>query len=120
MNVWHVQGIIGNGGFNYFFESHIPIVETIESFRALGATEAVDTVHAALAVFLGEPPVDSDDGETRLQKLRQLSERFNDGIFEALRNVDHKFWGLRDAIDSKLLEYVEKHKDEIGALSSEQ
>lgn len=55
--VWTVYGIIGNGGFEYLFESRVPgdpdYLRSLEAFRAIGCGEAVAAYEGALRLFPG-------------------------------------------------------------------
>src|SRR6266446_5604755 len=53
--VWHVSGIIGNGGFRYLFEGDLPgdphYALTAEAFRITGCKKAAEAVAKTLAMF---------------------------------------------------------------------
>src|SRR5262245_50213526 len=53
--VWHVSGIVGNGGFRYLFEGDLQgdphFALTAEAFRLTGCKKATEAIQKTLAMF---------------------------------------------------------------------
>ena len=58
--VYSAQGVIDNGGFQYFFEmdwpNEIPYSDFVEAYRQIGALEAADALSSAANMFDFENP----------------------------------------------------------------
>src|SRR5262245_797509 len=49
--VWHASGIIGNGGFHYFFECALPLLATADAFRRIGVEQAASILYQLQEFF---------------------------------------------------------------------
>jgi hypothetical protein len=110
----HVDGIIGNGGFRYLFESGLPgdphYQMALSAFRTLGCPESVRAFSEALALFPGGLP--PTNGRERL------------GIY--LENVDGSpssqdvcFWDAHRTRRQNLNEYIRAHVQDFDYLDGE-
>jgi hypothetical protein len=97
---YHVQGIVGNGGFNYLFETSLAgdpgYACTLEAYEQIGAANAAAAVRDALALFPGgRPPADVEE---RLQLYRT-------GPGDRRHAIDCRFWDARQEIERCLESY---------------
>lgn len=57
--IWAASGIIGNGGFQYFFENGLSCESATESYAAIGMPKTADIFRTALSLFPdGRPQAD--------------------------------------------------------------
>lgn len=56
MAIWAALGIIGNGGFQYFFENDLSAQESADAFDAIGMPATADIFRTALSLFPGGQP----------------------------------------------------------------
>ncbi len=67
--VWWAQGVIANGGFEYFYEGACNIAEVAAAFQELGFTEAAQACRQSMTLFppevLGEDPKKCYESLTR-------------------------------------------------------
>lgn len=93
------QAVIDNGGFRYFFESHLngdsDYQLFVNAYKNIGATESADAINQALMMFPGGVPPE------------ELSERqkYLDSIFDASTDNKKKI----DAMEDKILGKVENY-----------
>lgn len=109
LTVYNAQGIIDNGGFQYFFENDFPQTPPYsffsDAYRRIGAECAADNIDKAARLFGFENP--HLDMEKR--------QRFLDEISEDEANEDSLFHRLGDEIcgdDSvfeKLADYIKQN-----------
>jgi Domain of unknown function (DUF4375) len=110
--IYQAQGVIDNGGLQYFFENdwprNPPYSVFIGAYRAVGANEAADCLEEAVRLF---PRVDPEaDLEMRRDFMDSMTERFGkrkspfDQLAVRLLNLGGKTMiGLAD--------YVQKHRE---------
>ncbi len=103
--VWHIKGIIGNGGFRFLFEGDFEgdpgFVYTAAAFSEIGCDQAAEAFKEALGIFPGNlPPEDLDE---RLEIYLKYNEKTRDRINE-------KFWGSSDDITAKLATYIRANR----------
>ena len=94
-------GIIGNGGFGYFFSSHLPGDEdyayTLNSFKAIGSIKALVAINKALQLFPnGHPPSDETERMAIYHKWPE----------DLLSAVDNEFFDSIDDIESRMVDYI--------------
>lgn len=51
--IWAASGIIGNGGFQYFFENGLSCEAVAESYEAIAMPKTADIFRTALSLFPG-------------------------------------------------------------------
>ena len=54
--IWAASGILGNGGFQYFFENELSCEAAVESYEAIGMPKTADIFRTALSLFPGGKP----------------------------------------------------------------
>jgi hypothetical protein len=106
------QGIIDNGGLEYFYESDFdgqpPYAFFVETFRRIGAQAAADRIETSSAMF---PFVEPHLHETKRQHW----------LDSVKQNEAHEFVVLSrvacgdQSVFEKLAEYVEKHAEAFDA-----
>ena len=74
VRVYAAQGIIDNGGLQYFFESdfegQVPYSEICQAYRAVGAFKAAKMLEDAVALFdFANPHLDAEQRQARLTEL---------------------------------------------------
>jgi hypothetical protein len=113
--VWHVSGIIGNGGFRYLFEGNLKgdpyFALTAEAFRATGCKKAAEAVRKTLAMFPNSRPP-RDIGE----RLRYYLSRINGWPSD----MDVQLIEANEDLTKCLADYIRSHADGFGHLDSPQ
>jgi len=111
--VWHVSGIIGNGGFRYLFEGNLKgdpyFALTAEAFQATGCKNATEAVRKTLAMFPNSrPPTDVEE------RLRYYLKRIKGWPTD----TDRQFFAARDDLKKCLANYIRSHADAFTHLDS--
>jgi hypothetical protein len=107
----HVEGIIGNGGFRYLFESDYPgdpgYEKIKQAFDAIGCAKASAAFRKAFALFPdGRPPHDANRRMTiYLKSLKAFPTPEDDTFFSAAADLT-----------AKLAQYIRSHKDDFRYL----
>lgn len=114
--VYHVHGIIGNGGFQYLFEGDLPgdadLAYTRQAFKNIKAQKASDAFTKALAVFPNStPPKDI----SRRLKIYQSKYTLMDAI-ENKQSPDAIFMDAMNDTMQKLEAYIRENKASFDAL----
>lgn len=108
--VWHSNGIIGNGGFEYLFEHDFVgdpgFIYTAAAYSAIGCTVAANAFKKALSIFKGNCP--PDDMEERKRVLYLVPKDVRDQI-----NIE--FWHDK-SIEPNLADYIRLHRSEFNGL----
>jgi hypothetical protein len=55
---WVARGVIGNGGFRYFFEGNLDLAEVARAFRELGCHQVGEACERVLSAFSAGRPTD--------------------------------------------------------------
>jgi hypothetical protein len=111
VHAWAAHGIIGNGGFQYYYEGAWMMADVAAAYRTLGFEEAACACESSLDIFPARvPPRD---------RARRW-EIINKTDFEALREAETKIFDVRwDSLKAAIADYMAKHDDdfsELGAL----
>ena len=102
---WGSRGIIGNGGFEYFYEGEWRMAELAEAYRALGFSDAADACERSLEVFPErEPPRDTTQ---RGSFLNTESKAFFKDLEKLVFRIQ---W---DALKLAIGHYIESRPDEF-------
>jgi hypothetical protein len=113
--VWHVAGIVGNGGFRYLFEGDLKgdpyFALTAKAFRATGCKEAAEAVQKTLAIFPNSrPPKDIDKRLTYYLKRCKSS----------ITDMDRQFFAADGELKKCLANYIRAHSDAFSHLDRPQ
>ena len=107
--VFHSDGILSNGGFQYLFEGdltgdpHFQI--TRESYKIIGATDATAAFDKAYAVFPDSlPPKDMDQRLSIWQSKYSLADSLTDDS-----SPDSLYFASMDDVMLKLTQYIRSH-----------
>lgn len=96
-----VAGIIDNGGFHSLFSSTLPgdpqYLYTIEAFKQIGCSKALDSIKKALSLFPNSSP--PEDDKLRIKLYEKHPEKLRD-------RIDSKFWKEHDNITKCLANYI--------------
>jgi hypothetical protein len=98
---WGARGIIGNGGFRYFFQAAWNMAAVADAFRALGFAEAALACEKALEIFPDHTP--PPDAERRRTVLASVNFKPYAPYERIVYRID--FDTLRSAIG----EYIKQH-----------
>jgi len=85
--VWHASGIIGNGGFRYFFECGLSLPITAEAYTRIGVEQAASILRRIHDLFPGKKI--PDDYDERLAIVTRFYEQHG-GLLDAL---EREFYG---------------------------
>ena len=109
--IYTAQGIIDNGGLQYFFESNFEDAQPYEAFsdayRVIGATTAADCLDKAIGLFpFAQPHLDAERRNAVLETLRR------DGDSEFAK-LDLQLCGDKHVWEC-LSQYVDAHRVALG------
>lgn len=107
--VWHAAGIIGNGGFRYFFECALPLVDTAQAYERIGVEQAAAILRRLREFFPGRHI--PDDHEERVAIMSE----FYDQNAEVLRQLEIEFCSTDDLMVQQLFGWVRVHRDVFDA-----
>jgi hypothetical protein len=110
--IFYSRGVIGNGGFQYLFESGANgdsdfAVLTIDGYRRIGLTEAYAAFAEALRLFPGGLP--PTDVEERIAALSALPE-------DAFDEIDIRYYrAVGDGkLEASLARFIRENKEELA------
>ena len=101
--VWHVYGIVGNGGLHYFFEHTFDVEEVAGAYEAVGLRKQAAILRKAITKF-----PNSRRPRSFRQCLKILDE--HDAYFESL---SMKFLGDEDAVERVVAAYIKKRPQDF-------
>ncbi|RJQ40002.1 MAG: DUF4375 domain-containing protein [Nitrospiraceae bacterium] len=100
-----VAGIIDNGGFHSLFSSVLPgdpqYIHTMEAFKQIGCSKALDSIKEALSLFSNANP--PDDDKLRIKLYEKNPKKLRD-------KIDSKFWKEYDNVSKCLANYIRTNK----------
>lgn len=109
------QGVIDNGGLQYFFESDFPgkpdYAHFIEAYRAIGADDAAKTLGAAVALFPFEAPHKYE--KKRNKFLDSFLDEDDEPVNSPFEPLTKKINGNK-TVWEKLKKYVAAHSGDFG------
>ena len=99
--VWHVYGIVSNGGIPYFLEHMFDVEEVARAYEAVGMPESAVLLRKAIAKFPNSRrPAD-------FHKFLAYMDRHEEFFDE----VSNKFWKTQSKIEKVLAAYIKAHPD---------
>jgi len=109
------QGVVGNGGFRYFYEQSNDPISAAKAFRHIGLHEAGAAVEASMRVF---PPAtlegDYKARDTWMNGHREELEKAWDdpeGVIMGLANDSPEGYG--DLLEAQTLKFINEHLGEF-------
>lgn len=106
--IWAASGIIGNGGFQYFFENGLSAEAAAEGYDAIGMAETADIFRTALSLFPNGKP--QTDWEEALAFIRS-----KENLFNTLSSV---VWNSEVEMVSRLARYLRESASPISRLTN--
>ena len=108
---WWASGIIGNGGFQYFYEGASEAAEVADAFDRIGCPAAAEACRKSLEVFpSGVPPADHEARRGFLDSIQDEDHT----LFEPL---DEIIWQITDnELESRLEIYIEANRQTLSPL----
>ena len=103
--VWHASGIIGNGGFQYFFECALPLLATAEAFDRIGVEQAGSILRQLQEFFPGRHIPDDYD-----ERMAIVS-KFRDEHTDLLSRLEGEFYSTDALTQQQLVGWIRLHKD---------
>jgi hypothetical protein len=108
--IYSAQGLIDNGGLEYFFGNDFPnnppYSKFIDAYREIGATTVANTIEKSLAFFETSQP--ELNLKSRLRFIESLPSDYSHEFSKLSTSIcgDASVWSL-------LKQYVENHRTEI-------
>lgn len=100
--IWALSGIIGNGGFEYLFESDLPgdagLILCKKALQVIGCSTAVELIEEVLNRINA-----MDVSVSKHDRFMSIPEDLRD-------NWDARFWAEMDNINEKLASYITENK----------
>ena len=103
--VWHASGIIGNGGFRYFFECGLPLRPTAEAYSRIGVEQAATILFGLLDLFPRQRV--PDDWDERMEFVDRLCEQHRD-LFD---RWERDYYATDDLMERQLAGWIRVHDD---------
>lgn len=103
--VWHAAGIIGNGGFRYFFECGLPLKETQDAYARIGVENAV-SIFQRLQDMFPRRHIPEDDEERM-----EIVEKFYSEQGKLLDQLESDFYKTDLSMERQLAAWIRVHKD---------
>ncbi len=106
---WWASGIIGNGGFRYFYEGASNAAQVASAFEALGFSDAANACRETLRVF--PPEILSGDAMVRQQ---WLDANYSDAELTCLFAAqDAVIWEIDGQLETTAADYIRRHREKI-------
>ncbi len=103
--IWHASGIIGNGGFHYFFECGLPLRTTADAYARIGVDHAALILRRLLEFFPSSRiPEDYD------ARMATVS-RFYEERADLLRQMESEFYATDGLREQQLAGWIRVHRD---------
>ena len=103
--VWHAAGIVGNGGFHYFFECSLPLLATAEAYDRIGVEQAASVLRRLQEFFPGRQIPDDYD-----ERMAIVS-RFYDAQADFLTDLERQFYSTGALMEQQLAGWIRVHHD---------
>ena len=108
LTIWQASGVIGNGGFRYFFECGLDANITIQAYEKAECPQKAEAVRKALSFFPNSRP--SENIKDRLEQLEQI-EQSGKEEFEELSPI---IWSQSFESDAHLALWVRRHRKDFN------
>ena len=105
LTIWHASGIIGNGGFRYFFECGLPARATATAYARIGVDQAESILRNVLNLFPnGIVPEDYDE---RMAIVDEIYIKHAD----LLDRLEGEYYATDPVMERQLAGWIRVHKD---------
>jgi hypothetical protein len=109
------QGVVGNGGFRYFYEQSNDPISSANAFRHIGLHEAGAAIEESMRVF----PPGTLEGDYKVRDTwmnghrNELEEAWDgpEGVIMGLANASPEGYG--DLLETQTLKYINEHLGEF-------
>jgi hypothetical protein len=103
--IWHASGIIGNGGFRYFFECSLSLQDTAKAYDQIGVEQAALVLRKVLNLFPHcSVPEDWDERMALVEDLYKQHE-------EMLSSLEGDYYNTDKLMRRQLAGWIRVHKD---------
>jgi hypothetical protein len=111
VHAWAAHGIIGNGGFRYYYEGAWMMADVAAAYRALGFEDAARACESSLDIFPTRvPPRDRE-------RRREIIEKTD---FDQLAADEAKIFDIEwDSLKTAIGDYMTRHPDDFGNLGAQ-
>jgi len=103
--VWHASGIIGNGGFRYFFECALPLLATAQAYERIGVEQAGSILRRLREIFPGRRVPDDYD------RRMAIVSRFYHEHTDLLSQLEREFYSTDALMEQQLAGWIRVHHD---------
>lgn len=94
--IWHATGIIGNGGFQYFYEQELDAEAVACAFDKIGSRKCAEMLRHSLSLF--PDSLRQASWNRRIEYIKSKSELFY--------RLSSQFWDAETDTEKKLANYV--------------
>lgn len=102
--IWHASGILGNGGFQYFFEQELDAEAVAKACETIGFSKPAELFRLALSVFPnGLPHKNWDERIKFVQENEQMFGNLSNGFLETDKEME-----------KHLAKYIRGHLDKFS------
>lgn len=112
--VWHVSGLVGNGGFGFLFSGDLNgdpgYIRAEKAFQTIGATEAAAAFQEALGLF---------EGGRLPHYISVRMRRYESAPEEERERIDLRFFRADTEVVRALADYIRRHRAEVESLLSQ-
>lgn len=89
--IWAASGIIGNGGFQYYFENELSCEETAEGYESIGMPATASVFRVALSLFPeGKPHTDWAERLAFIRSKEDLFTKLSAEVWSADPEMIHR------------------------------
>jgi hypothetical protein len=109
--VWHASGILGNGGFRYFFECGLSLRETAEAYRRIGVEKAVSIFSDVEELFGGKTL--AEDYNARIEAFERVYQQHR----ERFDRLERDYYATNELMECQLAGWIDVHKDVFDGIT---
>ena len=101
--IWRASGLIGNGGFQYFYEQEIDAETVAKAYENIGCHKCAEILRLSLSLF--PDSIRNAGWDERVEYMKQKKELFY--------NTSSLFWDADAEMEKRLADYVRANADNI-------
>jgi hypothetical protein len=103
---WAARGIIGNGGFRYYYEGGWRMAEVAAAYRTLGFEQAARACESTLRIFPACMPPRDDE------RRREIVQRTD---FDQFEDEESKVYDVDwESLEAAIKRYMDRHPVDFG------